>query len=312
MPLSSSTAKLIAEEVHGITPFLGKGMRRNSGTPPKQYRFEFRGALTRHIAITTESKAAGVTVYVNQNSTNDLQFPKEALPDIEISETYEKGHEGKNGNPGIAGSVAAMPSLDPRKNAVLRLSVPTESAFRQLLNWYFELPDGLKFTSTIQRQFESTAVVAAASSSDSNQAILEVDEIEVKGTGYENDVKSRMAIERYAVVCAHNFYKQAGYSVSEKGKPYDLLCEKETENLHVEVKGSRHRLDAIIVTKNEVADARDPAWRSDLFLVEKINLDKDYKASGGNTRRLENWYPQNSDLTALQLRYKLPPISEAE
>lgn len=136
------------------------------------------------------------------------------------------------------------------------------------------------------------------------------------GTGYEPDPKIRRIVEQHAVAKARIFYEMRGYSVIEKGKPYDLLCEKLGEVIHVEVKGSRNVLDAIIVTTNEVGDARNSDWKSDLFLVDSIVLEPDdalgYKPSGGRSRRAEAWSPEDEHLTPIQFRYKLPPVPDAE
>lgn len=62
--------------------------------------------------------------------------------------------------------------------------------------------------------------------------------------------------------------------------------------------------------------ARNADWRSDLFLVERIALEPDgqdgHRASGGRCRLARNWIPEEQDLTPIQYRYKLPPISDAE
>lgn len=145
---------------------------------------------------------------------------------------------------------------------------------------------------------------------------VDVDIGSLKGTGYEPDAEKRRAIEIYAVKRATEFYIERNYEVEAKGKPYDLRCTKGNEELHVEVKGSRSLMSAIIVTRNEVADARDERWRSDLFLVDGIELgdlvDGIYVPAGGRCRRKENWSPNQEDLTEIQFRYTLPPIPDAE
>lgn len=138
---------------------------------------------------------------------------------------------------------------------------------------------------------------------------------ELKGTGYESDPAIRSVVEKHAVGTARRFYEERGYTVEEKGKPYDLFCTRPGEAIHVEVKGSRSALDAIIVTINEVNDARDPEWRSDLFLVDNIVIEPDgqnYAPSGGRSRLKRGWVPEDKDLTPTQFRYKLPPIPDAE
>jgi hypothetical protein len=139
---------------------------------------------------------------------------------------------------------------------------------------------------------------------------------EQKGIGYESDPKIRKAIENHAVAKARDFYERQGYSVEEKGKPYDLLCKKSGEFIHVEVKGSRGVLDAVIVTINEISDARNTDWRSDLFLVDSIILktvgQDIYETSAGRCRRALGWIPEEKDMTPTQYRYKLPFIPYAE
>lgn len=82
------------------------------------------------------------------------------------------------------------------------------------------------------------------------------------------------------------------------------------------MKGSRYPLEAVIVTANEVGDARDLSWRSDLFLVDKIDLASDgkggYLAKGGRRRLQRSWAPEDKDLSPTQFRYRLPVIPELE
>jgi hypothetical protein len=128
--------------------------------------------------------------------------------------------------------------------------------------------------------------------------------------GYEKDPVIRRAIEQHAVKLAREHYLEDGYHVKELGKPFDLLCEKQGEVIHVEVKGSRSMLDTVIVTINEINDARLPSWRSDLFIVEGIVAEYDIlekpKTRGGSSRVLRNWAPKDSDLKPSQFRYSLP------
>lgn len=138
----------------------------------------------------------------------------------------------------------------------------------------------------------------------------------LSGAGYCDDPAARKAIEAHAVQQARQFYERHGYLVTERGKPFDLLCQKSDEILHVEVKGSRSSMREIILTANEVKDARDPGCISDLFLVENISLEisdqGSYKASGGHCRRTSGWSPAEQHLTPTEYRYKLPLIPDAE
>lgn len=73
-------------------------------------------------------------------------------------------------------------------------------------------------------------------------------------------------------------------------------------------------LNAVILTVNEVKDARIQSWRSDLFIVEGICIDvgSDAKpiARAGSARVLKNWDPKEVDLSPSRFSYSLPILSE--
>ena len=53
---------------------------------------------------------------------------------------------------------------------------------------------------------------------------------------------------------------------------YDLLCSRKSEELRVELKGTTTPGDQIILTKNEVKEAKDPGYA--IFVVCRIDLDR--------------------------------------
>jgi hypothetical protein len=131
--------------------------------------------------------------------------------------------------------------------------------------------------------------------------------------GYEQDPEMRSAVELYAESIATRHYESQGYQVEKFGKPFDLLCKKEGELIHVEVKGSRSKLDTVILTINEVSDAENAAWQSDLFVVDQIVVErngKDLAASGGAARVIQKWVPAKEMLAPSQFRYRLPDESQ--
>ena len=90
---------------------------RKKGLKPRQniqYSVSFDvpalGKEPKQIAIPPK-RSKIVTAYVNKYSITDVPFP--VISGITKKEEYLKGSYGKNGNPGIAGSVARNPSLDP-------------------------------------------------------------------------------------------------------------------------------------------------------------------------------------------------------
>ncbi len=127
--------------------------------------------------------------------------------------------------------------------------------------------------------------------------------------GYEQDPVMRRVVEQHAVLLAKGFYLDQGYAVKELGKPFDLLCEKDGELIHVEVKGSRSKLDAVILTINEVADAENTDWQSDLFIVDQVVIEKvgdELLASDGVARVIQKWVPAKEMLAPSQFKYRLP------
>lgn len=253
----------------------------------KSYRYacQKEGHL-KHIAIAAAERKEFVTVYINASSLFGAQFPN-TIENISIVGTYGSASEDEKGNPGIAASVARVPTLNPKNNSVMRLNVFTEDAFVNLLNWYIG-------------QTSTTAPASNITQEDLNktdESILFMD-----------DPLKRKAIEQAAVLHAIAHYKSQGYEVTEYGKPFDLLCKKDHEIIHVEVKGSTSKANKVILTRNEVIDCKNPEWRSDLYILENIILDNasgQWIGSGGNAIRFENWTIDETLLSPLQFEYTI-------
>lgn len=131
--------------------------------------------------------------------------------------------------------------------------------------------------------------------------------------GYEQDPEMRSAVELYAESIAKEHYVSQGFRVRKFGKPFDLLCEKEGKSIHVEVKGSRTKLDTVILTINEVSDAENADWQSDLFVVDQIVVEREegeLVAGGGVARVIQKWVPAKEMLEPSQFKYRLPDESQ--
>jgi predicted RNA-binding protein with PUA-like domain len=127
--------------------------------------------------------------------------------------------------------------------------------------------------------------------------------------GFQQDSETRVVVERHAVVQAIKYYEAEGWTVKELGKPYDLHCEKGKRVLHVEVKGTTTDGGSVRLTVNEVEDARDREWRSDLFVVADIRLKRSggkVQAEGGNAFVLQNWAPSDKHLAPKEFLYSVP------
>ncbi len=127
--------------------------------------------------------------------------------------------------------------------------------------------------------------------------------------GIQDDPEKKRITENYAVSKAKEYYLHQEFSVEEYGKPFDLLCQKKELVVHVEVKGSTGNADTVILTRNEVKDARENAWRSDLFIVRNILLQRNgdtWEPSGGEVFVLEGWAPNDEDLDPREFDYRVP------
>ncbi|EDM73580.1 hypothetical protein PPSIR1_06653 [Plesiocystis pacifica SIR-1] len=131
--------------------------------------------------------------------------------------------------------------------------------------------------------------------------------------GRSSDAARNAAIENRAMELAASHYSARGWYVRDvselrvQGKRvgYDLACTTEPQpedpnnyedpELAVEVKGTSTAGDAVIVTHNEVDQARRLGDRAELFVVANIQY-KDGEASGGEvllTRK--KWVPEDPE-----------------
>lgn len=128
------------------------------------------------------------------------------------------------------------------------------------------------------------------------------------GQGRAQDVLVRTAIEKRAVEVAISHYSSLGWQVTERGRPYGLLCIRGREELHVEVKGTRSLGATVVLTRSEVQHAAQT--ETDLFIVSSISLgfeaDGCPVATGGETRIISGWKPERSALKPLTFEYEVP------
>jgi hypothetical protein len=132
------------------------------------------------------------------------------------------------------------------------------------------------------------------------------------GSGYEEDPAVREAVELRAMELAEKHYRDNGFHVEDVSEncSYDLRCTGNGREIHVEVKGTRGDGAKVELTIGEVNNARDPKWRSDLFVVSEIKVttrNGDIKGTGGKSRIALAWSPDDADLEAIRFRYSIPP-----
>lgn len=156
-------------------------------------------------------------------------------------------------------------------------------------------------------------VVSESDQKDLDEGNKNTDSDSSGSQGYEQDPEMRSAVELYAESIATKHYVSQGFRVHKFGKPFDLLCENEGESIHVEVKGSRTKLETVILTINEIVDAENVGWRSDLFVVDQIVVERvgnELVAAGGVARVIQKWVPAKEMLAPTQFRYRLPDESQ--
>lgn len=290
----------------------------------KSHRYQFgRGTKRKHLAVSRERREGAVTAYVNFYSLTGNAFCDGQIPGVSITQRYPRGTIGHTGDHGIAASVAALETLDPLFNDVLRLEVEGPSAFKALLNWYsgkkdfaFERPSSVKTLEVaavgVAQTSETDPAMATeeASKSDDRQQ-----DAALASANLMDDPICRAIVERVAVDRAIFYYEGEGFMVEEKGKPFDLLCIRGNVVVHVEVKGTTRDGSRVVLTRNEVLDAQDPGWRSDLFVVSGIELRLEnggWVGHGGEVLRIEAWSPAEEDLVPTQYEYSVPRTTDRE
>jgi hypothetical protein len=133
------------------------------------------------------------------------------------------------------------------------------------------------------------------------------------GQGPLADPATRKVVELRAMELAAAWYQGAEYNVEDTSadRPYDLLCRRGEDEVHVEIKGTTGAGESVILTRNEVNHARRSNVRTDLFVVGHIQVIRDgnvVQANGGEVvAHVRGWVPSEEDLTPIQFEYRIPP-----
>ena len=129
------------------------------------------------------------------------------------------------------------------------------------------------------------------------------------GQGRVQSAAERKAIEMYAVHLAQDHYEAEGWTVVEKGKPYDLHCSRDTEVLYVEVKGTKSAGSMVTLTRNEVEHMRIHWPATALYVVSGVEVSEeegDFFVEGGSAREINPWLIEDDDLRATEFSYAVP------
>ena len=149
---------------------------------------------------------------------------------------------------------------------------------------------------------------------DASQAAQEETYAHKRGQGFTSSPERRKAIESRAMDTARLYFEDLKYQVEDTSanRPYDFVAIKGDEKLYVEVKGTSTAGEQVILTKNEVAHARNHSGQMVLFIVHGIEveeIDGEPVAKGGDEKILWPWDVDSGELTALQFVYEVPTPS---
>jgi hypothetical protein len=163
---------------------------------------------------------------------------------------------------------------------------------------------------TLQRE-QWDAIVEAA-----NQLEDEVSSAPARGQGFQPDAKCRRIIERHAQRLAEEHFEAEGYVVADVSSthPYDLLCRRGSELLHVEAKGTTGDGTSIILTRNEVEHARQNNGQAALIVVSGIRVSitsGEWTAEGGTIKVYLPWDVDAGVLTPIAYNCTLPSRGDA-
>jgi hypothetical protein len=134
------------------------------------------------------------------------------------------------------------------------------------------------------------------------------------GQGLRLSAAARQAIELHSMNRAINYFADRGWATITDvsgSRCFDLLCQRGTSELRVEVKGTTSQGDRILLTRNEVTHARRVFPLVALYVLSDIELlspiDGGYQACGGSEIIRNPWDIRAGQLQALAYEYAVPP-----
>jgi predicted RNA-binding protein with PUA-like domain len=147
----------------------------------------------------------------------------------------------------------------------------------------------------------------------SSEAAAVEDAVRPRGRGQRWSVSPavRRAIELHAMQAAIEHYTGQGWSVEDVSTycSYDLHCEQDDRVLCVEVKGTTSTGERVLLTRNEVAQARAEYPNTALFVFADVAVVKEAdgrpSARSGRAVVLEPWMPRDEDLEAIAFEYRV-------
>ena len=232
--------------------------------------------LFRRLRPQSPGKPAGVGYYCSAKSRDCVLLP-----------IHHRQHEIPQGKGGMG-----------QRNVCYPL---TADGLTKTNTW---MPNALKFiveygSSNLLERPETDA-------EDESAAVIDAALARARGQGFARTAKERRMLEMHAMDRASRYFQRQKYTVEDvhTRMPYDLVCRRGDEELHVEVKGTTTAGDAIVLTHGEVKHASNSRNSCALFILHSIRLTK-RSASGGKIAITTPWKLKPANLTPVSYTYRL-------
>ena len=131
-----------------------------------------------------------------------------------------------------------------------------------------------------------------------------------RGQGYQSSPAARRALEQHSMDRAMRYFDTLGWSTItdvSRSRCFDLLCQRGTSELRVEVKGTTSEGSRILLTRNEVTHARRVFPRVALYILADVKLtvadEAIYRADGGTEIVRNPWDIRPDRLQPLAFEY---------
>lgn len=197
--------------------------------------------------------------------------------------------------------------------------IPYRDTLRTFQSYLVKMPqDAISFFPTLRAAVDELASHSpgGAVPSPADQAAEAVADAAGKvarrggGQGFQLDQDVKVAVEAHAMNAATEFYSKDWNVEDVHGtESYDLICRRNDEVKHVEVKGTTTDGTEVILTPNEVRHARESP-RTALFILSNITVERTNDGTitvGGGERHLyDPWHIDGGTLTPLGYRYQVP------
>lgn len=129
------------------------------------------------------------------------------------------------------------------------------------------------------------------------------------GPGRRVDTKLRKEIEDLAQERLMTFYRHDGWKVEDRriGNPFDAKATKEGETLYLEAKGTVTSGERVIVTRGEIAWAREHPGECVIGILSGVAVKSGSVDPSSGILLQYHWKPEDDDLVPLDYDFYPPP-----